>query len=234
MLIEHPSREPPLRILCIEDDHTIAAEIVTELTTKGFAVDHARDGTEGHALARSGDYAAITLDRMLPGLDGLSVVAQLRAEGVTTPVLMISALSDVDDRIQGLRAGGDDYLSKPFASEEMTARIEVLLRRTSSGQTLMLRAGNFELDLLRREGRRGGYTIALQPTEFKLIEFLLRHRGTAVSRALIFQEVFGYRFDPGSNLIDVHVGRLRRKIDAPCAPSLIRAVRGVGFIIDDA
>lgn len=219
------------RILCIEDDEAIAAEIADELRQVGFEVEHARDGAAGYRLAISGAYDAITLDRMLPGMDGLDIVTGLRAAGIATPVLMISALSEIDDRIRGLRAGGDDYLTKPFASEEMAARIEVLLRRADPDRATVLSVRDFELDLLRREGRRGGEVIPLQPVEFKLIEFLLRHQGTLVTRAIIFQEVFGYRFDPGSNLIDVHLGRLRRKIERPGLPNLIRTLRGEGFIL---
>ncbi len=180
----------------------------------------------------------ITLDRMLPGLDGLEVVKALRAAGVPTPVLMISALGDVDERITGLRAGGDDYMTKPFAPDEMVARIEVLLRRSApapsnGGQdALTLRVRDLELDLLARTVRRGGREIELLPMEFRLLEFMARNAGQVLSRQLIFEKVWDYYFDPGANLINVHVARLRRKLEAPGSPPLITTVRGAGYRLD--
>jgi len=222
------------RVLTIEDDLVTAEEIAIELRSHGFEVDLAADGDAGLALARAGEYAVITLDRMLPGIDGLALVTTLRREGVTTPVLMISALSDVDERVRGLRAGGDDYLTKPFASDEMSARVEVLIRRHGQpgSSDAVLHAGDLELDLMTRSARRGGQEITLLPTEFKLLEFLVRNAGQVVTRSMLFQEVWGYHFDPGTNLIDVHIGRVRKRIEQPGRPQPIRTVRGSGYVID--
>jgi two-component system, OmpR family, response regulator len=167
---------------------------------------------------------------MLPGLDGLAVVTALRTTGVHTPVLMVSALSDVDERVRGLRAGGDDYLTKPFAPDEMVARIEVLLRRQrTAARETMLRVADLELDLISRTVRRGALVIELLPIEFRLLEFLVRNSGQVLTRTMIFEAVWGYHFDPGTNVIDVHIGRLRKKVDPPGLPSLIRTVRGSGY-----
>ncbi|GAB3057536.1 response regulator transcription factor [Stenotrophomonas tumulicola] len=222
------------RVLTIEDDAITAEEIATELRSHGFEVDLASDGDRGLLLAQRGGYDVITLDRMLPGMDGLTLVASLRHQGITTPVLMISALSDVDERVRGLRAGGDDYLTKPFASDEMSARVEVLLRRQAqvAPTDSVLRAGDVELDLMARCARRGGQEIALLPTEFKLLEFLMRNSGQVLSRTMLFQEVWGYHFDPGTNLIEVHIGRLRRRIEQPDRLQPIRTVRGTGYVFD--
>ena len=168
---------------------------------------------------------------MLPGLDGLAVVKSLRDAGVGTPVLMISALSDVDERVRGLRAGGDDYLTKPFAPDEMIARIEVLLRRRGAERTTVLRVGDLELDLIARHARRGASALELLPIEFRLLEFLVRNSGQVLTRTMIFESVWGYHFDPGTNVIDVHIGRLRRKVDAGGAAPLIHTVRGCGYMI---
>ncbi|PVZ13820.1 MULTISPECIES: response regulator transcription factor [unclassified Pseudomonas] len=221
------------RVLTIEDDAVTAKEIVAELTNHGLEVDWVDNGREGLVKAVSGDYDVITLDRMLPELDGLAIVTTLRTIGVSTPVLMISALSDVDERVRGLRAGGDDYLTKPFASDEMAARVEVLLRRKQAGTTQdnVLRVADLELDLITREARRGEHQLSLLPTEFKLLEFLMRNAGQILTRMMIFEEVWGYHFDPGTNLIDVHIGRLRKKIDPAGQPPLIKTVRGSGYVI---
>jgi two-component system OmpR family response regulator len=200
------------RILTIEDDAVTAKEIVAELSSHGLQVDWVDNGREGLVRAVSGDYDLITLDRMLPEVDGLAIVTTMRALGIATPILMISALSDVDERVRGLRAGGDDYLSKPFASDEMAARVEVLLRRS-------------------RTSTRAGQPLNLLPTEYKLLEFLMRNCGQIITRMMIFEEVWGYHFDPGTNLIDVHIGRLRKKIDPPTLTPLIRTVRGSGYVI---
>lgn len=221
------------RILTIEDDAVTAREIVAELTRNGLEVDWVDNGRDGLNRAVSGDYDLITLDRMLPGLDGLVIVTTLRNMGVATPILMISALSDVDERVRGLRAGGDDYLTKPFATDEMAARVEVLLRRnkaTPEAQTL-LQVADLELNLISREASRNGQLLSLLPTEYKLLEFLMRNSGQILSRMMIFEEVWGYHFDPGTNLIDVHIGRLRKKIDPPGLEPLIRTVRGSGYVI---
>ncbi len=221
------------RVLTIEDDAVTAQEIVAELSSHGLNVDWVANGREGLAKAIGGNYDVITLDRMLPELDGLTIVTTLRSIGVATPILMISALSDVDERVRGLRAGGDDYLTKPFASDEMAARVEVLLRRKSTGtvQNTSLKIADLELDLISHEARRGEQTLNLLPTEYKLLEFLMRNAGQVLTRMMIFEEVWGYHFDPGTNLIDVHIGRLRKKIDATGQQPLIRTVRGSGYVI---
>ena len=220
------------RVLTIEDDETTAREIIAELTSRGFEVDWVADGREGLLKAVSGDYDAVTLDRLLPSMDGLAIVTVMRGAGVETPVLMISALSDVDERVRGLRAGGDDYLTKPFESEEMSARLEVLLRRRRAPvRETGLKVADLELDLITRTARRGGAELKLLPTEFKLLEFLMRNAGQVLTRTMIFEAVWGYHFDPGTNLIDVQLGRLRKKVDPTGARPLIRTVRGSGYAI---
>ncbi|EKT4475219.1 response regulator transcription factor [Pseudomonas putida] len=221
------------RALCIEDDATTAEEIVTELRRADFQVDHTADGQAGLALALGGQYDVITLDRMLPSLDGMAIVAGLRQAGLNTPVLMISALATLDDRVQGLRAGGDDYLVKPFASEEMAVRVEALLRRHAHDERkTQLQFKDLCLDLLERRMSCSQRHFDLQGTEFKLLEFLMRNAGQVVTRGLIFETVWGYNFDPGTKLIDVHLTRLRRKlVDLQCEPT-IRTIRGSGFVLD--
>ena len=222
------------RILTIEDDETTAREIVAELSQHGFEVDWVKDGKAGLDRALGGHYDLITLDRMLPTLDGLAIVTALREQHVDTPVLMISALSDVDERIDGLRAGGDDYLVKPFASEEMAARVEVLLRRRNRpGRQTHLRVADLELDLVARQARRGDSELDLLPTEFRLLEYLMRNSGQIITRTMLFESVWGYHFDPGTNIIDVHIGRLRRKVDVPGLSPLIHTVRGSGYTLNE-
>lgn len=225
------------RILIIEDDAETAFEIARCLKEAGFEIHVTQDGAEGLRIALTEGFDAVTLDRMLPGCDGLEIVRRLREEHVETPVLMISALGDVDDRVTGLRAGGDDYLVKPFAPAELAARLDAVLRRrapASGGRELKLTVGELELDLVKREARRMDRTIELLPTEFRLLEFMMRNAGRPLSRRLIFEAVWEYYFDPGTNLIDVHVGKLRRKIDTPGLPPLIRTERGMGYLIDAA
>jgi two-component system OmpR family response regulator len=218
------------RVLTIEDDAMTAREIAAELARHGFDVDIEADGPQGLARALSGAYDLITLDRMLPGLDGLAVLKAAREAGLDTPVLMISALGDVDERVRGLRAGGDDYLTKPFAADEMTARLEVLMRRRSGqGRPGRLRVADLELDLISRTARRGDRSLRLLPTESKLLEFMMRNPGQILTRTMIFETAWGYHFDPGTNVIEVHVGRLRRKIDPPGAKPLIQTIRGSGY-----
>ena len=220
------------KILTIEDDELIADDIVRALTSSGFSVDVARTGREGMAKVMAGEYDVVTLDRMLPDLDGLTIVATMRGVGMETPVLVMSAMSDVDHRIQGLRAGGDDYLTKPFSADEMFARVEVLLRRrprNAKAETL-LRTGALELDLVRRRVTHGKRELELQPTEVRVLEFMMRHAGQVLTRTMIFEAVWGCRFDPGTNLIDVHVGRLRKKVDVPGERPLIRTIRGSGYL----
>jgi two-component system OmpR family response regulator len=222
------------RVLVIEDDIETASEIAASLTSGGFQTEQRFDGQSGLALALKDRFDAITLDRVLPGCDGLQVVRILREAGVQTPVLMLSALGDVDNRILGLRSGGDDYLVKPFDAGELVVRIEVLLRRRdqSAKPLLSLQVGDLELDLVQREARRPGRNIELLPMEFKLLEFMMRNAGQMLSRRIIFERVWEYHFDPGTNLIDVHIGKLRKKIDDPSAASFIRTERGVGYVLD--
>jgi two-component system OmpR family response regulator len=220
------------KILAIEDDPTTGREIVAELEQHGFAVEWADDGQRGLDRAVSGDFDAVILDRMLPGPDGLAIVTAMRDAGIDIPVLMVSALSDVDERIRGLRAGGDDYMTKPFASEELTARLEVLLRRRGAAPRAMsLAVADLQLDLISRSARRGEVEIRLLPTEYKLLEFMMRNSGQVLTRTMIFEAIWGYHFDPGTNLIDVHLGRLRRKIDRPGLAPLIHTIRGSGFAL---
>jgi two-component system OmpR family response regulator len=220
-----------IKVLVVEDDAETADEIVEEFCVAGFEVDRAATGPDGLAKAKTSRFDVITLDRLLPGLDGLSVLERLRGGGVDTPVLVLSALSSVDERIRGLRSGGDDYLVKPFSPAELRARVEVLARRAPNPKQTSLRVEDLELDLLTRVARRGTRVIDLVPREIKLLEYLLRHAGQIVTRAMLFEQVWRYRFDPGTNLVDVHLGRLRRKIDVPGEVALIHTVRGSGFVL---
>lgn len=220
------------KILTIEDDALTAREIVTELTNNGNEVESVGNGREGLERALTGTYDAITLDRMLPEVDGLTLVTELRRAGIDTPVLMISALSDVDARVRGLRAGGDDYLTKPFAPDEMAARVEVLLRRRRAvAPETHLAVGDLDLDLMTRTAKRRGAELELLPIEFRLLEFLMRNSSQVLTRSMIFESVWGYTFDPGTNVIDVHIARLRRKVDPDGLPPLIHTVRGRGYRI---
>ena len=219
-------------VLVIEDDETTAREIVAELSAHDMHAEWVANGRDGLAHAMQRDYDLITLDRMLPGMDGIDVVAELRRAGRDTPVLMISALSDVDERVRGLRAGGDDYLTKPFAPDEMSARAEVLLRRRQPQAVVQrLRVADLELDLVSHVAYRGGQPLTLLPTEYRLLEFLMRNCGQVLTRTMIFETVWGFHFDPGTNVIDVHIARLRRKIDGAGQPALIHTVRGTGYMI---
>jgi two-component system OmpR family response regulator len=221
------------KILAIEDDATTGREIVTELEQHGFDVEWVADGRDGLIRAVSGDFDAVILDRMLPRMDGLAIVTVMRGAEVNIPVLMISALSDVDERIRGLRAGGDDYMTKPFASEELAARLEVLLRRREAApRQSHLAVADLDLDLITRIAHRAGVEIRLMPTEYKLLEFMMRNSGQILTRTMIFEAIWGYHFDPGTNLIDVHLGRLRRKIDRPGLAPLIHTIRGSGYALN--
>jgi two-component system, OmpR family, response regulator len=223
-----------MRVLVIEDDRDAATWLVKGLKEAGHLVDHAADGEQGLALAREGVHDVFVVDRMLPKLDGLAVVRTLRAEAVTTPVLILSALSDVDERVRGLRAGGDDYLAKPYAFSELLARVEGLSRRnTGSVQETRLKACDLELDLLTRDVTRAGKDIPLQPREFKLLEYLMRHAGHIVTRTMLLENVWDYHFDPQTNVIDVHVSRLRSKIDKGFEEPILQTVRGAGYMIRD-
>ncbi|WP_266159956.1 response regulator transcription factor [Dyella silvatica] len=222
------------RVLVIEDDEVTAGEIVAELSVHGMLAEWVSDGRVGLARASTENYDLITLDRMLPGMDGIDVVAALRQQQIDTPVLMISALSEVDERVRGLRAGGDDYLTKPFAPDEMAARVEVLLRRRQPQAEPRLRVADLELDLVRHTAHRKGQLLNLLPTEFRLLEFMMRNSGQVLTRTMIFETVWGFHFDPGTNIIDVHIGRLRRKIDGTGQVPLIRTVRGTGYMLVSA
>jgi two-component system, OmpR family, response regulator len=224
-----------VRILVIEDDKDVASFIRNGLAQAGCNVDHAANGRDGLFLATTESYDALVVDRMLPGIDGLTVIRTLRASANTTPVLILSALGEVDDRVKGLKAGGDDYLVKPFAFSELLARLEALARRAKTGSdapATVLRAGDLEMDLLRREVRRAGKPIDLQPREFQLLEFLLRHVGQVVTRTMLLEGVWDYHFDPQTNVIDVHISRLRSKIDKGFERPLLHTVRGAGYRLD--
>ena len=219
------------KLLLIEDDAETATELLGDLRGRGYAVDWAATGPDGAARARAEPWDAIILDRMLPGLDGLSLLRDLRGAGDRTPALVLSALGDVDERIRGLRAGGDDNLAKPFVLAELAARIEALLRRPADTRETLLRVGDLEIDLIAGTGRRGARDLDLLPRELKLLEYLMRRPGQVITRALLFEEVWNYRFTPKSNLIDVHLGRLRRKLEAEGEAPLIHNVRGIGFAL---
>ncbi|HWX64667.1 response regulator transcription factor [Bradyrhizobium sp.] len=220
------------RILVVEDDPETAGQLVEQLTTSGYQVDLASNGSE--ALSRGGgsDYAVITIDRMLPDIDGLAIMRQLRDDGVAAPFLIISALGEVDDRVRGLRAGGDDYLVKPFSFMELLARLEALGRRSDTiAKETILRVGDLAIDLITRTASRHGKEMQLLPKEFQLLEYLVRNEGRVVSRAMLLQHVWDLHFDPSTNIIDVYVGRLRRKVDDQQAYPLIHTVRGVGYCL---
>jgi two-component system OmpR family response regulator len=220
------------RILVIEDDPETAEQLVDELSGHGYEVDLATNGPDGFERGRSADYAVMTIDRMLPGLDGLTVIRRLREAGVATPALILSALGEIDDRVRGLRAGGDDYLVKPFAFAELLARVEALARRSATVvKETVLRVDDLELDLVTRTVRRGGSEIELLPREFQVLEYLVRNAGQVVPRAMLLQHVWDLHFDPTTNIIDVYVGRVRRKVDGQQAYPLIHTVRGVGFCV---
>ncbi len=224
-----------MRILVIEDDRDVASFIRNGLVQAGCNVDHADNGKDGLFLATTEDYDALVVDRMLPGIDGLTLIRTLRASENSTPALILSALGEVDDRVKGLKAGGDDYLVKPFAFSELLARLEALERRARSradAPATVLKAADLEMDLLRREVRRNGERIDLQPREFQLLEFLLRHAGQVVTRTMLLEGVWDYHFDPQTNVIDVHVSRLRSKIDRGFDRPLLHTVRGVGYRLD--
>jgi len=220
------------QILVVEDDQETAGQLADSLTLNGYQVNLAASGNDALALGLSTDYAVITMDRMLPDTDGIAVMQNLRERGVGTPVLIISALGEIDDRVRGLRAGGDDYLTKPFSFLELLARVEALARRSDTViKETVLRVGDLELDLVSRTAKRRGRHVSLLPREFQLLEYLVRNEGRVVSRAMLLQRVWDLHFDPTTNIIDVYVGRVRRKVDDSQAYPLIHTVRGVGYCL---
>jgi two-component system, OmpR family, response regulator len=223
-----------MRVLVIEDDRETASFLQKSLKESGHSADLAGDGESGLSMAQDGDYNVLIIDRMLPRLDGLSVVKALRGDGLRTPVLILSALGDVDDRVKGLRAGGDDYLTKPYAYTELLARIEALSRRAvPEEQETRYVVGDLVLDRLAHRVTRGGEAIQLQPREYRLLEYLMKHRGQVVTRTMLLENVWDYHFDPQTNVIDVHVSRLRAKIDKSFDKPLLHTVRGAGYMIRD-
>jgi heavy metal response regulator len=219
-------------LLVIEDDRTIASFLVKGLQEAGFAVDHADDGRSGLTLALTEPYDGAVVDVMLPGMDGLSVIEELRRQKVRTPVLILSARQSVDDRVRGLQAGGDDYLVKPFAFSELLARVHALIRRsTGETQATRLVVGDLVLDLVSRKVERAGTPIELRPREFALLEYLMRNAGRVVSKTMIMEHVWNYSFDPRTNVVDVLVFRLREKVDRGFEPKLIQTVRGIGYVL---
>jgi two-component system OmpR family response regulator len=223
-----------MRVLIIEDDRETASFLSKSLKENGHAADVAADGETGLDLARAGQHDVLIVDRLLPRLDGLTVVKTLRAEGIRTPVLMLSALADVDDRVKGLRAGGDDYLGKPYAYSELLARIEALARRgVPEEQVTRYVVGDLVLDRLSHRVTRGGEAIPLQPREYRLLEYLMKNAGQVVTRTMLLEHVWDYHFDPQTNVIDVHVSRLRSKIDKAFDKPLLHTVRGAGYMIRD-
>ncbi|PZP56288.1 MAG: DNA-binding response regulator [Micavibrio aeruginosavorus] len=224
-----------MRILCIEDDEQVLDYIVRSLGGQGHHVAPCSEGIEGLQKAKTENYDLAIIDRMLPGLDGISIIQNLRASGSRLPVIILSALGEVDDKVSGLRAGGDDYLVKPFAFEELLARIEVLGRRAnvSMDNPSHLLASGLDLDLIERRVSRDGITIDLLTREFRLLEQLMRHKGQVVTRAMLLESVWDYNFDPQTNIIDVHISRLRGKIDKGFEKQLIKTVRGAGYIVED-
>lgn len=220
------------RILVIEDEAETAMQIVDFFEARGYRADPATNGDEGFRLGQSGAYAVMTIDRMLPGMDGIAIIQRLREAAIVTPALILSALGEVDDRVRGLRAGGDDYLVKPFAFSELLARVEALARRSATVvKETVLRVGDLEMDLVSRTANRNGRDIKLLPREFQVLEYLVRNEGHVVPRTMLLEKVWDLHFDPTTNIIDVYVGRVRRKVDSEQAYPLIHTIRGVGFCV---
>lgn len=223
-----------MRVLLIEDDEKTASYILNGLRECGFTADHAATGPDGLHRATAGDYDAVVVDRMLPGLDGLAIVRALRAAELTVPILILSALAHVDERVTGLRAGGDEYLTKPFAFSELLARLEALFRRPRAiVQQTKLETADLTMDLLQRKVHRAGQPIDLRPQEFKLLEYLMRHAGKVVTRTMLIEGVWDFHFDPQTNVVDVHISRLRQKVDKGFDRPLIHTHRGGGYSIGD-
>ncbi len=224
-----------MRVLLVEDDERVASFILKGLKEEGFAVDHAGNGEDGMHLLLSEPYDAAVLDVMLPGLDGLTIIEKIRARGIKVPVLFLSAKRSVDDRVRGLRAGGDDYMVKPFAFSELVARLQALIRRASgTSEPTTLTFQDLTMDLMTREVKRGGRSIELQPREFALLEYLLRNAGRVVSKTMLLEHVWDYNFDPRTNVVEVRVNKLRAKIDKGFDKPIVHTVRGVGYVIKEA
>jgi two-component system, OmpR family, response regulator len=226
-----------MRILVIEDDTGVADFVVSGLREAGHTVEHAADGKAGLALASAGNFDVLVVDRMLPGMDGLSIVRALRDADNSTPALILSALGEVDEKVKGLRAGADDYIGKPFAFAELIARLEAIARRPAregSDEVTQLRVADLDVNLLSREVRRAGQVLDLQPREFRLLEYLMRNHNQVVTRTMLLENVWDYHFDPQTNVIDVHISRLRRKVDKDFSPVLIHTVRGAGYKLSES
>jgi two-component system OmpR family response regulator len=223
-----------MKILMVEDNERVARFVQNGLREAGHTADHADNGRDGLFMATTEHYDAIILDRMLPGgIDGIAIIEALRRTGNKTPILILSALAEIDDRIKGLRAGGDDYLTKPFSFGELSARLDALIRRAQGGNAeTILSVGDLRMDLLARKVTRGSKPIPLQPREFTLLEFLMRHAGQVVTRTMLLENVWDYHFDPQTNVIDVHISKLRQKIDAPFDKPLLHTLRGSGYRLD--
>lgn len=224
-----------MRLLIVEDDAEAAAYLTKAFREAGHVADHAGDGLEGYAMAEGGGYDVLVVDRMLPRLDGLSLIRSLREQKDATPALILSALAQVDDRVKGLRAGGDDYLPKPYAFSELLARVEVLARRRGApaSEPTTYRVGDLDLDRLAHRVTRAGTEILLQPREFRLLEYLMKHAGQVVTRTMLLENVWDYHFDPQTNVIDVHVSRLRAKVDKGFEHPMIHTIRGAGYMVRD-
>ena len=222
------------RILVVEDDAETAAYVSKGLREAGFAVEHVSDGRDGFYRASDAQFDAVVMDRMMPGMDGLAVIKALRAAGVETPILVLSALGELDERVGGLRAGGDDYLTKPFGFSELQARLENLIRRSGKSVETVLRCGDLEMDLLARRATRGGRALDLLPREFKLLEYFLRHKDRVVTRTMLLEQVWDYRFDPHTSIIDTHISRLRKKLDETFPTPMLHTLRGVGYRLSEA
>ena len=222
-----------MKVLLVEDNERVSSFVRKGLTEAGYTIDHADNGRDGMFLAAGESYDAIVMDRMLPGdIDGLGIIAALRKTGSRTPILILSALSDVDERIRGLQSGGDDYLVKPFAFGELLARLDALVRRANGGNSVTtLSVGELTMDLLSRKVTRSGKTVTLQPREIKLLEYLMRHADQVVTRTMLLESVWDYHFDPQTNVVDVHVSKLRQKIDAGAERPLLRTIRNAGYML---
>jgi two-component system OmpR family response regulator len=226
-----PDQSDQIRILLVEDDGETADQIVKEFSGRGYKITHEIAGRSALDRVREDKFSVLILDRMLPDQDGLSIVSRLREENIRIPVLVLSALGTVDERVRGLRAGGDDYLTKPFAFTELVARVEALLRRPSDPRETSLRVGPLHLDLIERQARRNDRLIELLPREFKLLEYMMRRSGQVITRDMLLEDVWNYRFSPQTNLVDVHIGKVRRKIDDGEDSQMIHNVRGAGFML---